>query len=171
MLLSLSYMLAGLYHGGFEQAMIGNALAGFIIVAALWWLYFIETEHLNTTDFARVFLWSYGHLVIFGAGAMLAVGLGAMFDVLSHHADIDAAKAATVVHLAAALYIAALWIVRDLFHPLGWRLVVLPLGVLALFGAAWSGAPLCLAALVCSLTLLARSPITGQRAQSSHPAE
>ena len=87
--------------------------------AALWWLYFIESEHLNPTHFGRVFFWAYGRLLIFGAGAMLAVGLGAMVDVLTGHAEIDAAQAAVGIHLAAALSMAALWLVCDLFHPLG----------------------------------------------------
>ena len=69
------------------------AAAGIVIVFCIWWLYFIEPDHLNSTQAHRVFLWIYGHIAIFLAGTLIAAGLGAHMDVLTDHSKIDLASA------------------------------------------------------------------------------
>ncbi|GHG94841.1 low temperature requirement protein A [Pseudodonghicola xiamenensis] len=104
-------------------------------------------------------IWGYGHVVYFFAGALLAAGLGATFDVINHHSQLTTDQAGQYVAAAVALYFAGLWLVRDRFMPGGWPL--LPAATLALWGAVsgialWPVAALCLATLVLRAWLGAR---------------
>ena len=120
-LLSISLTLAPLYVDGFNAGLISTAVAGTAIIFVLWWLYFMESEHLVTRDFPGAILWGYGHVFIFGAGAVLAAGLGARMDLLTHHSEAAPGVAAAYVNAAIAVYLAMLWLVRDRCHDLGWR--------------------------------------------------
>ena len=70
-------MFSELYNGHFDWALVSAAVAGIVIVFCIWWLYFIEPDHLHSTQAHRVFLWGYGHIAIFLAGTLIAAGLGA----------------------------------------------------------------------------------------------
>ncbi|HHB80978.1 MAG TPA: low temperature requirement protein A [Aliiroseovarius sp.] len=157
-LLSISFMLSKLYEGELDWALIKAAVASLITVFAVWWIYFLEEEHLNSDSLRRAFIWGYGHLAIFLSGALLAVGLGVYFDVLTHHAHVSAENAGALINGAVAIYFATLWLIRDLFHDLGLRRAVLPIAVLALALAAWFGQGPIVTALICVVTLAARTP-------------
>ena len=62
------------------------------IVFCIWWLYFIEPDHLNSTQGIACFC-GYGDIAIFLAGTLIAAGLGAHMDVLTDHSKIDLASA------------------------------------------------------------------------------
>ncbi|WP_417675752.1 low temperature requirement protein A [Pseudodonghicola sp.] len=150
-LLSISFMMEPLYSHGFDWALISAAGASLLIVFSLWWLYFLEAEHLVSNRLSTALIWGYGHVIVFFAGALLAAGFGAAFDVISHHSEITADQAGQYVAAAIALYFAGLWLVRDRVMPGGW--VLLPATALALWGAVagvalWPVAALCLATLV-----------------------
>ena len=104
-LLSISFMFGELYDGHFDWALVSAAVAGIVIVFCIWWLYFIEPDHLNSTQAHRVFLWGYGHIAIFLAGTLIAAGLGAHMDVLTDHSKIDLASANAYVGAAVAIYV------------------------------------------------------------------
>lgn len=55
-LLSTSLVVGQLYDGYSEPALVVTALSALILVFALWWIYFIESDHLNSSDFSRAFL-------------------------------------------------------------------------------------------------------------------
>jgi low temperature requirement protein LtrA len=63
-LLSISFIFSELYDGHFDSALVSAAVAGIVIVFCIWWLYFIEPDHLNSTQAHHVFLWGYGHIAI-----------------------------------------------------------------------------------------------------------
>ena len=61
-LLSISFMFGELYDWHFDWALVSAAVAGIVIVFCIWWLYFIEPDHLNSTQAHRVIfvgLWAY----------------------------------------------------------------------------------------------------------------
>lgn len=120
-LLSVALTLGHFYEGAFDAQLLLSAIGGTVIVFVLWWLYFIETEHLTTRDLKRALFWGYGHFFIFLAGALLAVGLGAQMDYLTHHSKVAAAVPAAYVNGAVAPYLVSLWAIRDRYHALGWR--------------------------------------------------
>lgn len=158
-LVSISLMVSHVYGGHFDAGFVREAIAALVLVFVIWWIYFIETDHLNSTAFKRVFLWGYGHVFVFGSGAALAAGLGAYMDVLTHHSHVTGPEAAAWINAAVAVYLAALWGIRDRFARIGWRRGVL-LGAAAVFVlAAVAGLPPWGTASLAVLTLLARFPL------------
>ncbi len=155
-LVSISLMVGHMYEGHIDTAFVREAVAALILVFVLWWIYFIDTDHLNSTDFGRVFLWGYGHVFVFGGGAVLAAGLGAYLDVLTHHGHVTAAIAAAWINAALAVYLGALWVIRDQFAGIGWRGHVLLAAALAYAVAAVFGVPPWGSALLAVITLLVR---------------
>ena len=159
-LLSVSFMLAKLYVSDFDAALLYGAISGMVIVFVIWWIYFLEHEHLNSERILHVFVWGYGHLGIFCSGALLAVGLGVHFDVLTHHSQATMWTANAIINLSVAVYFATLWTIRDAHHRLGMRRSVLPVAAITLVGAAYFGLGPHYTALVCLLTLGLRIPFS-----------
>jgi low temperature requirement protein LtrA len=155
-LLSVALTIGHFYEGSVEAPLLLSAVSGTIIVFVVWWLYFLETEHLTSRDLSRALFWGYGHFFIFIAGALLAVGLGAQMDYLTHHSKVAVTVPAAYVNGAVALYYLALWAIRDRFHALGWRGLVLPLASIGFFVMAALGLPPVATALACLLTLALR---------------
>ena len=57
-----------------------TALAALVLTFAVFWIYFSAEEHLKSRTFPTVFLWGYGHVVIFAAIAALGAGITAEID-------------------------------------------------------------------------------------------
>ena len=158
-LLSATMTFGALYEAhAVDARLISTALAGLILVFAVWWLYFLDTHgHLARRRMREGLIWGYGHVIVFGAVAMMGSGLAAGLDVLSHHAHVAADVPALYVNASAAAFVAALWVVRDINLP-GWRArVVLPVSTLVLVVAAALRLPAEATALIVVATLVARS--------------
>ena len=138
-LLSISLVLAKLYSAEFDLSLLRVAFSALVIVFGIWWLYFLEDDHLRQRSSAQVFIWGYLHLLIFLSGALLAAGLGAYLDVLTDHSKTTAGAVAVYINLAVAIYLGTLWLVRDRLLALGARAWVLPGAVVVLIGCAWTG--------------------------------
>lgn len=162
-LLSASLALSQLYEGRFSLDLIVVANSGLLLVFICWWLYFIEAEHLDSTDLKRAFVWGYGHVFVFAAGTMLGAGLSATLDTVTHHSRAGPGEAAAWVDGAMAVYLVALWFVRDRVAPIGWRRYVLLVAGLVFVGLAFAGATAWIAAVFAVLTLVARFPL-GEKA-------
>lgn len=157
-LLSSSLVLRNLYDGHFDLALVTTAASGLVLVFAIWWVYFIEADHLASTDLNRAFTWGYGHIFIFASGAMLGAGLGAYMDVLTRHSEITASHAATYINGAVAVYFLALWMIRDRFCAIGWRSYTLLVTGLLFIPAAVIGIAPWYTALIAVAALFARLP-------------
>lgn len=158
-LLSISFMLGKLYEGHFDMALVVAAISGLVLVFALWWLYFLEEEHLGTSAFWRALLWGYGHIFIFASGALLGAGLGAYMDVLTDHSKVTAGVAAAYVNAAVVIYLFTLWLIRDRFADRGWRCHVLLAGAVLFVLLAFAGPPPWVSALAAIGVLIARVPV------------
>ncbi len=159
-LLSISFMLSKLYSEALDPALIVAAISGLVIVFVVWWVYFLEKEHLNSDRLLHSFIWGYGHLAIFCSGALLAVGLGVYFDVLTDHSEVSAWTAGAIINLSVAIYFATLWAIRDAHHRLGIRQSVLPISAIVLLVAAYFGLGPVVTALICVATLALRIPFS-----------
>lgn len=128
---------------GLWQALLFAAIA-----FSLWSLYFTGGGHLRRHSLRQVLLWGYGHIVVFGAGA--AVGAGMQAVLISE----DSTAGSRMVAVAAALYCAMLWLIRDRHYPDGparWNLLVAALllaGLEAVASPALAATSLILAATV-----------------------
>jgi len=124
---------------GISVDLVVIALAGLVLLFALWWLYFSEPagEGLERNR-GRSFLWGYGHFGIFAA--LAAVGSGLEVAVQStvgvveqsgqtaaeaHHA-VDAHVVALAVALPVAMFLVLLWL---LHAPIVNRVVVHPVAI------------------------------------------
>ncbi len=99
---------------GFHTSTIVVALCGALIAFSMWWLYFAEEDHLESLDLKRVFVWGYGHFIVFAAGAAVGAGIGVALDAVSGHGQNGASVVAGLsVSIPISLYIFGLWLVRD----------------------------------------------------------
>lgn len=97
--------------------LVGNALCGVVIAFSMFWLYFAEEDHLQSSDLKHIFRWGYGHVIIFAAGVAVGAGLEVMNAAFAHHGEghhaIDPTIAAWAISLPIALYVFGLWYVRE----------------------------------------------------------
>lgn len=120
--LSVSHGYGALFgeHPSASAALV--ATAALVIVFAVWWVYFADEEHLPSISLPPALLWGYGHVVIFGATAALGAAVAASVDVATHHAHVEQATVSHWLGGSLALLCLALWVVRDVLHPLPARL-------------------------------------------------
>ena len=171
-LLSVSFFFSHAYEHGHSTELVVTAVSGLVLAFVLWWLYFAESEHLDSTEFGRVFIWGYGHVFIFAAGALLATGIGAYFDIETAHAAVGPGIASAWVNGSVALYILALYLIRDRFLGRGWRNHVLLVGGAIFVAAAITGTAPWLSALLGVAVLAVRTggSTVGQVADKEHVA-
>ena len=177
----------------FDLELMRIALCGVTITLAMWWLYFTEAEHLESTEVKRAFVWAYGHVFVFAAAAAVGAGIGVLTRMASPDKSAGAhgpegatgvAAPATGDHASAipdwlsqiepgafavsipiACYILGIWLVRDRFHLKSGNHYLL-LGCAALI--ALSGflplAPLApTVLLVACLVIRLRAPVDAER--------
>ncbi|TMV69495.1 low temperature requirement protein A, partial [Thioclava sp. BHET1] len=139
-LTSIALIFGKLYEGHSDPALVITAISGLLTVFCLWWIYFLEREHLASTALHRAILWGYGHVLVFASGALVAAGLGAVMDVLTHHSEARLAAANGWVAGPVAGYLFGLWFIRDRFLPGALlRRHGLLLGALVMAGLAVAG--------------------------------
>lgn len=165
---SIALMFGKLYEGHFDASLVAVAVSGLVIVFALWWLYFLESEqHLETSDLGRAIAWGYGHVIVFGAGALVAAGLGAEMDVVTHHSEIDATAASRWASLPVALYLFGLWFIRDRFRDglLRQHVLLVVAGLIVVM--ALLALPVWMTAMVLVATAVARTIGAGRAAAAA----
>jgi low temperature requirement protein LtrA len=97
---------------------IGGIIAGgLLILFSLWWLYFGFRAEERPDSFRRLFIWGYGHYVLWAATAAVGAGLSVAVDYATDHAEIGEAIAGAAVAVPVAVYLIALWVIHDLSHP------------------------------------------------------
>ena len=147
----------------FDIRFVHIALSALVITLSMWWLYFSRDEHLGVTDLSRALQWGYGHAPLFAAGAGVGAGFSVLVDIVGGHASISLLAGDYAVAVPAAIYLMALWFVRDRFVLPGARHWVLPV-----FAALVLAVPLLLGlegvAAVMVLSVMARSALSSPKA-------
>ncbi len=87
-----------------------------VMAFVMWWAYFQREDHLGTQEHRRSFVWGYGHVVLFAAGAATGAGFGVLIDILSQKSKVGLRTGDIAVAVPVALYFAGLWFVRDRFQ-------------------------------------------------------
>ncbi|NEQ55416.1 MAG: low temperature requirement protein A [Leptolyngbya sp. SIO3F4] len=122
----------GISHG-FNGGLIAGAVCGMVLAFTMWWFYFCESDHLESIEIKRAFVWAYGHFLVFASGAAVGAGLGLMSEVLAAdhggEAHVSLQTAGLAISIPLALYIVSLWLVRDRYQ------LKQPYGALMLFFA------------------------------------
>lgn len=94
--------------GAVLNEVLGVVVGGLLIVFSLWWLYFDRPMDDLLTSFRRVFVWAYGHLLVFASAAAVGAGLAVAVDQATHHAEIGRAMAGAAVAVPTAIYLVSL---------------------------------------------------------------
>tara|TARA_R110000787_G_scaffold41769_4_gene102860 strand:+ start:904 stop:1410 length:507 start_codon:yes stop_codon:yes gene_type:complete len=127
MLLAISHAIYAAVSGGHLDAeLIRLAASAAVITFSLWWLYFSREDHLQSRDPNRVFIWGYGHVFIFAAGAATGAGFAVMVEILTHHAHVPALVGHLSIAIPVTVYLAGLWLVRDQFYLSAANAAILP---------------------------------------------
>ena len=152
----------------FDVRFVHIALSALVITLAMWWLYFSSEEHLPTVDLSHALTWGYGHAPLYAAGAAVGAGFAALVDIIGGHSTNSLLAGDYAVAVPAAIYLLALWFVRDRFVLGGVRHGMLPLfAALVLFAPLVFG--LEAVAAVMALCVVART-IASRRSALSKPS-
>jgi low temperature requirement protein LtrA len=102
----------GLDLGEHVPALVSLAVAGLVIVFALWWLYFDRSAGGLLTSLRVAMLWGYGHYFIFASAAAVGAGLSVAVDHYSHPAHVPAVVAGYALAVPVAFYLFFVWLLH-----------------------------------------------------------
>jgi len=123
----------GLDSGEYVADLVSIAVAGLVVVFALWWLYFDRSAHGLLTSLRAGILWGYGHYFIFASAAAAGVGIAVAVDYATHHARISGVTAGYALAVPVACYLFFVWLLHIRPHQQGSLVVAYPaVAVLAL---------------------------------------
>ncbi|GAB2444583.1 low temperature requirement protein A [Streptosporangium sandarakinum] len=106
--------------GALEAGEVGGrlvviAVAGLLLLFALWWLYFLGPAGDGLSDHRRrSYLWGYGHYGIFAALAALGAGLEVAVERSGHDVAVSPMALGYAVAAPVGVYLALLWAVNEL---------------------------------------------------------
>jgi low temperature requirement protein LtrA len=147
--------------GSHSGQLVLLALSALAITFAMWWLYFSQEGPLDDQRFGSAFRWSYGHALIYAGGAATGAGFAVVIDAVAgagHHADPLVGNLAVAIPLA--IYMSALWLVRDRLVLTGpGRHVLLPFALATVAAAHLGEAALPVTALLAIAAVVARSQV------------
>ncbi len=125
-LLSAVSALQASWAAEFDIRQVHTALSALAICFAMWWMYFTREEHLPTNALNHALQWGYGHFFVFAGAAAVGAGFGVLVDTLSGEAKTTVQQGDLAVAIPLAVYMMALWFVRDRLTVRGAAQWVLP---------------------------------------------
>jgi low temperature requirement protein LtrA len=141
--------------GAHTGALIRLAVAGLVVVFALWWLYFDRSAHHLLSSLRTSMMWGYGHYFIFASAAAVGAGLGVAVDEATGHTEISSVSAGYAIAVPVAVYLFFVWLLHIRPHQSGPMKVVFPLAaVLALVTPLAAATMELLAALLVALVAI-----------------
>lgn len=146
---------ASIDHGSLSWELIEIGILCSVITFALWAIYFADIKHLHSEDSKHVFLWGYGHFALFASGAATGAGFAVLIELATHHSHISERAAHLSVAIPVAIYIVALWVIRERLWMTGTAKWVMPVsGGLIIAAALVNVQPLPAITLILILTLV-----------------
>ena len=116
----------GLEEGEHLPELVAVAISGLIIVFALWWLYFEQPAHRLLTTLRTLWLWGYGHYLIFASAAAIGAGLGVVVDHVTHLGHVSGTVAGYSLAVPIAVLLVAVWLLHVRPVQTGARLAAYP---------------------------------------------
>jgi low temperature requirement protein LtrA len=145
------------FGGAFDEGAVETpelvllAVAGAVVVFALWWLYFDEPAAGVLTAGRGPWTWGYGHYGVFAAVAAVGAGLEVVIDQDTHHYEGPALVAGYVVPLPVAVFLFLVWLLHVRSRGDRYGVVArtaFPVAAVVLLATPFLGAPVHLTALV-----------------------
>jgi low temperature requirement protein LtrA len=113
--------------GGHETGpLLELAVAGVIIVFALWWIYFDRSARNLLSTLRGSMMWGYGHYFIFASAAAVGAGLSVAVDHTTGAAEISDRLNGYALAVPVAVYLFTVWLLHVRPHQAGPMLVVFP---------------------------------------------
>ncbi|MCU1440383.1 MAG: low temperature requirement protein [Rhodoglobus sp.] len=104
---------ASLGDEGVSAPLVIVAVAGLVLLFALWWLYFSQPagEGLEKRR-SHSYIWGYGHYLIFAALAAIGAGLEVAVEAVSHHVESSDTIVAWALALPLAVFLLLIWLLH-----------------------------------------------------------
>lgn len=99
--------------GGRTPELLATLIGCFVILFAMWWIYFGERKHAALDTFGTSLLWGYLHYFIFASIAATGAGISVLVDQLSHKSELSYDLACAAVSVPVAVYLMVVWLVHD----------------------------------------------------------
>jgi low temperature requirement protein LtrA len=176
---AMAAMETAIGEGSPFRDLLTTAIGGFLVVAAMWWIYFdLPVERLlararrafSALDEAQSFVWGYGHYLVFASAAAVGVGLAVAVDQAVRYSTLTDLEAAFTITAPVTVFVATVWVLHWRDKPTGpLRTYGCPLTAAAVLAASWSSEPvllsgLALTALVAVSLVVHRNVTTGTSA-------
>jgi len=131
----------GLDTGEHVSDLVSVAVAGLVVVFALWWLYFDRSAQGILTSVRAGMLWGYGHYFIFAAAAAAGVGVAVSVDYDTHHTEISGVTAGYAMAVPVAVFLVAVWLLHIRPHLRGPLVIAYPIVAVLVLLAPFGPAP------------------------------
>lgn len=137
-----------------------TATAALVVVFTCFWIYFAEEDHMPNSNFSTALSWGYGHVVVFGALAVMGAAVAAEVDLAAHKSHgATQASIAWWLGVPLATFWLSLTFIRDRHFSLGNRAYALPVMSAIALLASWAGAPTLVFAVISVIAVLWRVPM------------
>lgn len=107
-----------------------TALACIVITFSIWGLYFTDRHPLEDRRLRRALLWGYGHFAVFASVAAIGAGFKTYHEIEEGHAGIGLRTAELSIAIPIAIFLLAIWFIRDRFQVRGLPRWLLPAAAL-----------------------------------------
>ncbi|WP_028934408.1 low temperature requirement protein A [Pseudonocardia spinosispora] len=143
--------------GGHLGGLLSLALAGVVIVFAMWWLYFDRPAEDLLTSLSMSLRWGYGHYLVFASIAAVGAGLEVSVDVVTGHSRLPAVAAGWTVAVPVAVFLLVVWLlhVRPR-HESGWLAWLFPLVAVLILATPFTHAAVYLTAVLLAALVTAK---------------
>lgn len=110
LLASSNAIIPALGTGEHGAELIGLAIAGVVIAAAMWWIYFSREQGGRLKTSRQAFAFGYAHYLVFAAAGAVSAGIEVELDLLED-AGVAPGTTALAFTLPVAVFIATVWLV------------------------------------------------------------
>ena len=99
-----------------QWSLAAQIVGGMVAMFAMWWIYFGEKEFRALNSPRTIYVWSYGHVIVFGSIAAFGAGLAVNLDFITHHGHASQLAASASMAIPAAGYLLGTWLVHEQFN-------------------------------------------------------
>lgn len=90
--------------------LITLAVAGLVLLAGMWWLYFAGESAEEMATFGRALRWGYGHYVVFAAAAAVSSGIEVQVGAITEPGHVSHLAARLSLGVPVTVFVLAVWV-------------------------------------------------------------
>ncbi|MEJ1920955.1 low temperature requirement protein A [Microbacterium sp. KHB019] len=111
LLASSNAVIPALGAGEHTAALVGLAVAGIVIAAGMWWVYFSREQGERLGASPRAFAFGYAHYFVFASAGAVSAGIEVELDLLEDAHGVSTASSALAFTLPVAVFLVTIWLV------------------------------------------------------------